>query len=160
MKRRHQPIPTSQIVKRALAQFRGRGKDVRLGALLTRAWPNIVGELMGRFCFPVGIVGHELTVGVTSSVWLAEAKYQEDLFLENIAKHLGPKAIQRVRFTMLAKPPEGLVKPAKSILEVQEDRELSDSQKAKLEKDLEKIPDPALREQLRRVLTKALARPE
>src|SRR5437879_6085187 len=104
-----QPTTTGQIFKRALAQFKGRGKDIRLGARLSQVWPQIVGELMGRYLFPIGIQGSELTVGVTSSVWLAEAKYQEELFLENIAKYLGPKAITRVRFAMLPKAPEGLV---------------------------------------------------
>lgn len=116
---------------------------------------------MAKYLFPVDVTGSKLTIGVTNSTWMQEAEYQRDTLLENIAKELGPRAISSLAFRML---PQSPAVPAKVKARVGPAPKpplpppLSADQQAHLETELARISDPALREQLRRILEKSLAR--
>lgn len=115
--------------------------------------------MMARYLFPVDVAGDTLSIGVTSAVWMQEAEYLEEQLLENVAKALGRRAIRKIAFRMLAKPPwqpprtDAPANPAPEPIP-----ELTPAQAEHLEAELARIADPALREQLRRILTRALAR--
>lgn len=117
--------------------------------------------MMARYLFPVDVTGDTLTIGVTSAVWMQEAEYQQDMLVENVARALGSRAIRKVAFRMLAKapwqPPPKAAPPAPSPGPLPE---LTPAQARHLEAELAQIPDPTLKEQMRRILTRALARSE
>lgn len=147
------------VLTRGLARLRGRGADLKLGYRIQRAWPAIVGEMMARYLFPVDVSGDTLTVGVTSAVWMQEAEYLTDTLLDNVANALGSRAIKKLTFRMLAQAPRRpgpeAAPPAPS-----PPPELTPAQAEHLEAELARIDDPALKAQLRRILTRALARSE
>lgn len=145
---------------RGLSGLPGRGKDLKLGYRLQRAWPRIVGEMMMRYLFPVDVSGDRLVIGVTSAVFMQEAEYQRDTLLSNIAAELGGGSIRHLQFKML---PEAPVVPrpgpsGPSTSPVLPTRELTPEEAAHLTAELEKIADPGLREQMRRILEKSLRR--
>lgn len=117
--------------------------------------------MMARYLFPVDVSGDTLTIGVTSAVWMQEAEYQQDMLLENVASALGARSIRKVQFKMLASAPwqpppkAGPASPSPTPLP-----ELTAAQAEHLEAELARIADPTLRGQLRRILTRALARPD
>jgi hypothetical protein len=149
-------------LSRGLSGLPGRGKDLKLGYQLQLAWPRIVGELMAKYLFPVDVSGSKLTIGVTNSTWMQEAEYQRDTLLENIAKELGPKAIQAISFRMLPQSPAVPAKPVKARVgpapKPPPPPQLSSEQRAHLDEELARIKDPGLREQMRRILEKAFAK--
>jgi hypothetical protein len=146
---------------RSLSGLPGRGNDLKLGYRIQLAWPKIVGEMMARFMFPVDVHGDRLSIGVTSSVWMQEAEYQRDTLLANIAAELGSKAIRHLAFKMLpqapGKPALAGANPAPQAAP-EPPRALTESEEAHLASELERIADPGLREQMRRVLAKSLQR--
>jgi hypothetical protein len=134
----------------------GRGADLKLGYRIQVAWPAIVGEMMARFLFPVDVSGATLTIGVTSAVWMQEAEYMQDMLLANVEKALGSRAIRKVMFRMLPGAPR--VPAAEAAWTPPPAPELTPAQAEHLEAELSKIPDERLREQMRRILTRALGR--
>lgn len=167
---------------RSLAKLPGRGRDLKIGYRLQLAWSAIVGEMMGRYLFPVDVSHDRLVIGVTSAVWMQEAEYQKDVLLANIARELGSASIKHLSFRMLPVAPvpvelarsvekpkaapaaspwvpraavsdQAPAAPASPAMPA-----LSEEQAAQLETELARIRDPALREQLRRILTRSLAR--
>ena len=150
------PSPIRRAVLRALGKFGGRSRDLKTGAAIQRSWKEIVGELMSRYCHPLQVNGHRLSIGVTSPVWLAEVEFLKDTLLDNIQKALGEKAIREVSFCMIEEAPKplaGLPQFEKPVFE-----EPSPETSLRLEEALTKIGDPDLREQVRRVLKKSLSR--
>jgi hypothetical protein len=154
------PMLLKSTVGRAMGRFRGRGSDIRTGAELAKVWPKVIGDPLGRFCFPVDIQGKTLTIGVTSAVWKAEIEYLHETLLANLDTHLGKKRITTIRLRMLqAAPktpgramPQPMPAPTVPIA-------LTPTQEAQLNQDLEQIKDPDLRERMRRLLIKALSLP-
>ena len=139
---------------------RGRGRDLMLGYRLAKVWREAMGELMATHCHVVHVTDNVLTVGVTSAVWLAEAEHFQDRILDNLEQALGSRHIKTVRFIMLAQAPvaPGPVRPSSpSAPEVPEARLLPDQEKD-LTHELDRIADPLLRAQMRRVLLKSLSR--
>jgi hypothetical protein len=154
-----QPILLGSTVGRTMSRFRGRGSDIRTGAELAKVWSKVIGEPLGRFCFPVDIQGKTLTIGVTNAVWKAEIEYLRETLLANLDTHLGKKRITSIRLRMLARPPATFTppKPATPMDPVPTvPKALSPAQEEHLNRDLEQIKDPELRERMRRVLLKAL----
>ena len=129
-----------------------------MGYRLQLAWPRIVGELMTRYLFPVDVSGNRLTIGVTSAVWMQEAEYQRDTLLSNISAELGPGAIQVLAFRMLPQAPRAESGRAVAKAPPAPPAPISADERAHLDVELARIADPALREQLRRILEKSLAR--
>jgi len=130
-------------------------QDLHLAAIISQAWSKIVGEPMCRYCFPIQVKRRRLKVGVTSTVWLTEATYLKDMFLTNVQKIVGPRAITDVSFSVLRKAP---LIPERKRKEIVSNGEvvLSCSQRTHLEEALNNIQDLELREQMRRVLIKSL----
>lgn len=147
---------------RGLSGLPGRGKDLKLGYQLQLVWPKIVGELMAKYLFPVDVSGSRLTIGVTNSTWMQEAEYQRDTLLSNISAELGPRRIATIQFRMLPQSPAVPAKPARARVgpapKPPPPPQLSAEQRAHLEEELARISDPALREQLRRILEKSFAK--
>jgi hypothetical protein len=182
VKARTRPRRIDGALTSGLARLPGRGRDLKVGYRLQLAWPAIVGEMMSRYLFPVDVSGDRLVIGVTSAVWMQEAEYQKDVLLANIARELGSTAIKGVTFRMLAQAPEvpelarALAKPAapapaspwvpKAAVSdapagpaaAPQAPALPPEKAAELEAELARIADPALREQMRRILTRSLAR--
>jgi hypothetical protein len=158
MRRHTRPALVASALSRSLTGLPGRGRDLKLGYRLQLAWPRIVGELMARYLFPVDVSGDRLTIGVTSAVFMQEAEYQRDSLLSNISKEVGEGTIRQLSFRMLPKAPKAAPPPPKKSVTTDAPRPLSDEQAAHLEEELKRIADPALREQMRRVLSRALER--
>lgn len=149
-----------QSLGRGLADLPGRGRDLKLGYRLQLAWARIVGELMTKYLFPVDVSGAKLTIGVTNAVWMQEAEYLRDTLLANISKELGPGAVRELAFRMLPQAPAAPARhrPAAPLTPVPPPPPLSADERAHLDAELARISDPALREQMRRILEKSLAR--
>lgn len=151
-------VRLDKVMNRVLGRFRNRANDLKIGAKLGKVWPDVVGEVMQRFCHPVGISGKTLTVGITSPVWMAELEYHKVTLLDNLEKALGKRCITSIQLTMLQ---EAFI-PARQqrVGAPSEPTEPLPPEKSdQLERDLERISDPQLREQMRRVLKKSM-RPE
>jgi hypothetical protein len=148
--------PVRSSILRALGKFGGRSRDLKTGTLIQGAWQEIVGELMSRYCHPIQVVGSRLKIGVTSPVWLSEMDYFKDTLLDNIQKTLGSKVITEVSFSMIERVPAALPMPLESRIE--DVHEPSTDESEKMEQALSSIADPELRERMRRVLKKSLAR--
>jgi hypothetical protein len=154
-----------RLIRRTLRYFHGRGRDVMLGARLAPVWPDVAGEVFARYAFPVNIEGKHLTVGVTSAVWMAEARYFEDEFIRKLDEKLGAGVITRVSFCMLASAPGAIHRPsmggtarAMGDAAAAAEADLSPDQAARLEEELSHIKDETLRHQMRRIFKKALQR--
>lgn len=150
----------STALTRGLSSLPGRGRDLKLGYRIQLAWPRIVGELMARYLFPVDVSGDKLVIGVISAVFLQEAEYQRDSLLANISAELGAGAIRHLQFRMLPSAPPPLPGPTAGPPPAPElpERPLTADEEAHLTRELQQIADPALREQMRRILSKALRR--
>ena len=162
MSRWTRPIRVGSTLGRGLSGLPGRGRDLKQGYRLELAWPRIVGEMMARYLFPVDVSGDKLTVGVTSAVFMQEAEYQRDSLLANIARELGSGVIRHLAFRMLPKAPKPYTPPAPAKAPAKPaappSSPLSGAEAAHLEKELERIADPGLREQMRRILARSLER--
>lgn len=183
MKLRTRPRRIDGALTSGLARLPGRGRDLKVGYRLQLAWPAIVGEMMSRYLFPVDVSGDRLVIGVTSAVWMQEAEYQKDVLLANIARELGGTPIKQLSFRMLPQAPElpelarALAKPAPAAASASPwvpkaavsdaptssaaapaAPALTPAQERALEAELARIADPALREQMRRILTRSPGR--
>ncbi|MBI4860445.1 MAG: DUF721 domain-containing protein [Candidatus Riflebacteria bacterium] len=157
------PTPLGQALKRTLRAFKGRGKDIAKAARITSAWTRIVGEWMASQSRPVEVRGDRLKVGFSSPVWMTEAEYLSDQLIANLDEVLGKGAITHLSFCLLASidprwaqriGPGRSDEPADPIPEPV----LTDDQNRRLEQHLLNIPDPSLRDRMRRILKKALTR--
>jgi len=114
---------------------------------IKRDWPVIVGKALAARTEPTRLIHGTLHCVVSSSAWMTELNYQKPLILEKINDALGAKAVKAIMFKpgeitprMTAAPPSP---PAKG--------RLGDEF---IEKTASKIGDEALRDLVKRVLSK------
>jgi hypothetical protein len=141
-------------ISRALKRSRVSSSDLQLAAKISLAWVKIVGEPMRQFCFPVKVNNGRLKIGITSQVWLAEAIYLKDVFLKNVQAIVGNRIVG-VDFSILSKEPLKTGKVVERAL-VESKGKVTEVQSDLMNKALENIRDPELRENVRRVLIKSV----
>jgi hypothetical protein len=150
------PRQLGQSLGLALRGSRKQAANIKAGILISRAWLEITGELMGRYCHPIKVLGKHLTVGITSPVWLAEAEYLKEIFLSNIRKVIGANVVTSISFSMLQQPPHKATELDQKPVPL--GKELTAEEATHLQEEVARIHDPELREQVRRVLEKSLRR--
>jgi len=137
------------------------GKKGQALAAFLADWPSVVGEETAAHCLPQKLSFPDrerkregtLTLRVANQAWATELQHLEPLLLEKINVYFGYTAVARLRFTSgplperAAKrqppPPERAVTPA---------------ERAALEERLTSIEDPEIREAMRRLGERLLAR--
>lgn len=151
--------PLSSLVQ-PLAK-KALGKKGRAFAAFLADWPAVVGEETARHCLPQKLTfpdrqerrDGKLTLRVSSQAWATELQHQERQLLEKINVYFGYSAVASLRFTsgpLPEKPGGGARRPALRPLTGEEERAL--------EERLAAISDPELKEALRRLGQRVLAR--
>lgn len=151
--------PLSSLVQ-PLAK-KALGKKGRAFAAFLADWPSVMGEELAAHCLPQKLTFPDreerregkLTLRVSNQAWATELQHQERQLLEKINGYFGYSAVAALRFVSGPLPEKvGGGKPAK------ESRALSREEEQRLEERLARIQDPEVKEALRRLGERVLAR--
>lgn len=151
--------PLSSLVQ-PLAK-KALGKKGRAFAAFLADWPAVVGEEVARHCLPQKLSFPDreerregkLTLRVASQAWATELQHQERQLLEKINVYFGYSAVTALRFT--SGPLPGSAEDRRERLPA---RKLDGEERRALEERLSAVSDPELKEALRRLGERVLAR--
>jgi hypothetical protein len=128
------------------------GKQGLGEAQLLQQWPAIIGEDLARYCWPVKLSfprgrrrDGTLRLRVASALAL-EIQHREPVLLERINGYFGYRAVIRLALVQGGPPPEASSVPPPL-------RPLEPAEHQALDRRLDGIADPALRDALRRLGT-------
>lgn len=137
------------------------GKKGQALAAFLADWPSVVGEETAAYCLPQKLSFPDrerkregtLTLRVANQSWATELQHLEPLLLEKINVYFGYTAVARLRFTSGPLPERTFRRPPPP-----PEREVPPAERAALEERLSAIRDPELREAMRRLGERLLAR--
>ncbi len=136
------------------------GKRGQAMAAFMADWPGVVGEETAAHCLPQRLSFPDrertregtLTLRVANQAWATELEHMGPLLLEKINVYFGYTAVARLRFTSGPLPERKASAPPPPA------RPLSAEARSALEERLSGIADPDLREAMRRLGERLLAR--
>ncbi|HEX8949726.1 MAG TPA: DUF721 domain-containing protein [Dissulfurispiraceae bacterium] len=146
-------METARSILSSLLKDLGLEERVRV-EFIRKEWTALFQEPLSLHTCPVGMKNGELLIHVDSPVWLQQLKF----FKQDIAKKLQRYGVTEVKLKLgrLYKPlgnrSEGRSVAAPS------GKEIRDSEMAWINRTISEIRDPELKENLRRAITKSVAR--
>jgi len=121
-------------------------------------WEKVVGQAVAERTEPIRVQNRVLQVKVDSSVWMQQLQFMKSLILQKFQQQLGGNFLQDLRFFI------GELKPAAKGKSEEEgqgmkspDGAVKEEERRWIEKEVEGVRDPEMREILSRVYIKGQA---
>jgi len=152
-KRERHPRPAGEILGAALDRW-GIGEEVRAHRVFA-VWEDAVGPQVAAHAGPVKLRRGVLQVHVDQNGWLQQLVYLKPLLLEKINERLGYNAIADVQLRLGALSPQPSARSCPTQA-AESPPPLPPDAAARIGRDIDRIRDPALRDLLRRLLSRHL----
>jgi len=149
-KQKSSPEPAGRIL-------RSRIKELGVDHILQRheiwsRWEETVGAEIAAHTHPAFFSGNCLFITVDHSTWMQQLTFLKDQMLQNINETLENQAISELRFRLGSLPDRET--PAAPETETGTAERLSNLEKDHIERTIDPIVSPELKESLRRLMTK------
>jgi hypothetical protein len=118
-------------------------------------WQAAVGEPLASRCRPLDYRGGTLVLGVTSSSWMQQVQFLTGTLRDTINRALGEDLVRQVRLRVAEAPPPPPPPEPPPLPPTSQLPPLTSETRRRLEGELQEIPDPQLREAVRRARERA-----
>ena len=150
---RGRPLKLQEILG---SYLRNTGLSRRLEeSRILRLWPEIVGKAISENTQPLGVRNRILQVKVINSVWMQQLQFMKGIILQRIKNEDKCQGIEDIKFD-LGEIEKSQGDGAKNSVWPILREKLGKEEKEKIEKEVEKIRDPELRESLARLFARGI----
>lgn len=123
-------------------------------AMIAEMWAEVAGPAAAAHSIPAGLRGTTLLVDADPGLWVQELSARRGRFADEINRRLGARVVTDIRVRPHTRTPAAPAAVPAPTLPVES--ELSDAERATIERTVEEIEDLALRETARKVMTDQL----
>jgi hypothetical protein len=144
-RRFRQPVERISAVLGRWLRHHKRDGDLDRYTVLDQ-WPELVGERLAHRTSPSGLKDGVLTVNVANSAWLNELSFMRAAMVLRINEHFGRPVVKAIRLVA------GSVRPPPRRLQVEEEPcyvELPPEEVERIDREVDAVSDPELREAIR-----------
>jgi predicted nucleic acid-binding Zn ribbon protein len=122
-------------------------------------WKEIVGEAIATHTLPILIRSRKLHLWVDSSVWMYQLNQLKPSMLAKINAFLGHSALREITFAIGPLPPD--LRPVQNVQQstFHQRNEISPELELCIEEYLKPLPDPGLKQIVRRIMIKSFSAP-
>ncbi len=120
---------------------------------IKKLWHRAVGPFISKKAHPLRLIGDILYVGVGSSPWMTELKFQEKTIISRINTLIGKNRIRRIVLKPMA-----IDTPSTDNRKYEKEREITPQERLFIEKAVLPIEEKGLRELVKRVMEKSKKR--
>ncbi len=118
-------------------------------------WPEIVGKAIAENTQPLGVRNRILQVKVINSVWMQQLQFMKRIILQKIKNQEECQRIDDIKF-YLGEIEKSQGEAAKNSIWPVPRETLGKEEKEKIEKEVEKVQDPEIRESLARLFARGI----
>ena len=118
-------------------------------------WPEIVGKAISENTQPLGLRNRILQVKVINSVWMQQLQFMKGIILQKIKNQDEGKGIDDIKF-YLGEIEKSQQEAAKKSIYFVPREALGKEEKEKIEKEVEEVQDPEIRESLARLFARGI----